>query len=307
MDLPTGHPRFLADFDNPLYSDTSGDFATFGTDEGADLFAEWSHRINELSETTTLRQLLDDGVHLPAPSAVDELTEVGPDGDSIIISARFTLRRLTGHIDDEGRQFLLDALTRSTSHTPSGLAEFNQMAKDLNGSRHEPLQHDATRETAEAPASKPLPPASRHVWLSVYANREEHGTTMRLPNAYRQHLGWLTTQLNQDRDWWAWWDHGRGHASVLSGWIDWNSTPRPKPKLRTRMSAGTEMVNVTIEVPTAEVTALDANELARFSMNHVLLARRHVEQLLASVIGEDSLTTPPSLPQTKRERNAQVV
>lgn len=113
FDLPTAHANFADHFTDPLYDDPSEELAPFGSDEGADMLAEWADRRSELGASTTVRMLLADGV-----DDVDQLVaelEVEPDAgvDSIIIGAGFTLLRLCGHIDAEGRDLVNGALRRT--------------------------------------------------------------------------------------------------------------------------------------------------------------------------------------------------
>jgi uncharacterized protein YfeS len=105
---------FTEHFTSPIYNDPEGEFAPFGNDEGADLLAEWAERADELGPTSTVRDLLADGFDDPAD--VDGLvadldTEDDVDAAFIIVGAGFTLLRLTGLIDDEGRRLVLRALS----------------------------------------------------------------------------------------------------------------------------------------------------------------------------------------------------
>ncbi len=111
-------PAFRAHFADSVYEDPEGEFAPFGTDEGADLLAEWSERVEELSDDMTVADLLaesgfegvledldlsDSGAAVPEPG--------GPiDAATIVVGAAFTLLRLAGRIDPEGRQAALRGL-----------------------------------------------------------------------------------------------------------------------------------------------------------------------------------------------------
>jgi uncharacterized protein YfeS len=104
---------FTDHFTSPIYDDPAGEFAPFGNDEGADILADWAARSDELGPKSTVRELLADG--LDDPADVDGLLaelddEDGIDTAFIVVGAGFTLLRLTGQIDDEGRTAVLRAL-----------------------------------------------------------------------------------------------------------------------------------------------------------------------------------------------------
>jgi predicted small lipoprotein YifL len=104
------HPAFTRHFTDPLYADEADEFAPFGNDEGWDTLAEWSDRRAELTDCSTVRQLLEDsGV------GTDHLERDGPDVDGFVIGAGLGLIYLTGRIDPEGKQLTLDALHRTYS------------------------------------------------------------------------------------------------------------------------------------------------------------------------------------------------
>ncbi|QGF23607.1 hypothetical protein [Raineyella fluvialis] len=112
------HPAFRAHFADSVYEDPEGEFAPFGTDEGADLLAEWSERVEELTDDMTVADLLaesgfegvledldlpDSGAAVPEPG--------GPiDAATIVVGAAFTLLRLSGRIDTDGRAAALRGL-----------------------------------------------------------------------------------------------------------------------------------------------------------------------------------------------------
>jgi uncharacterized protein YfeS len=125
------HPAFAQHFSDQLYDDPSNDFAPFGTDEGADLLADWTDRRHELGRESTLRELLSDEL-----ADVDQFINVDvpgsePDLDGIVIGAGFTLLRLTGQIDSEGRAWLMKSLQRSQSFYGDAAPEFTRMLQDL--------------------------------------------------------------------------------------------------------------------------------------------------------------------------------
>ena len=116
-DLPNAVPAFAAHFTDPVYNDSAGEFAPFGTDEGWDMLYEWDGRRHELHANTTVADLLEKSGFGDVISELD--TEEGPgipepggqvDAATITIGAGFTLLRLTGHIDEAGRGQTLKAL-----------------------------------------------------------------------------------------------------------------------------------------------------------------------------------------------------
>ena len=124
--LPEAVQAFQTHFTDPVYDDPAGEFAPFGTDEGSDMLHEWDERRGELASTSTVSHLLDesgfDGVEeqldVPEPDGLGR--ERGPggipvpggqiDAATIVIAAGFTLLRLTGHIDEQGKRLTLKAL-----------------------------------------------------------------------------------------------------------------------------------------------------------------------------------------------------
>lgn len=116
-DLPEAAPAFAAHFTDPIYDDPADEFAPFGSDEGWDLLYEWAERRDELDSTTTVADLVGESEFADFVAQLD--TEEGPgipvpggqvDAATITIGAGFTLLRLTGHIDEAGRQQTLKAL-----------------------------------------------------------------------------------------------------------------------------------------------------------------------------------------------------
>ncbi len=115
--LPEAAPAFSAHFTDPIYDDPADELAPFGTDEGWDLLHEWAERRDELSPSTTVADVIGENAFEEFASKLDEEETPGipaPDGQvdaaTITIGAGFTLLRLTGHIDDAGRQQTLKAL-----------------------------------------------------------------------------------------------------------------------------------------------------------------------------------------------------
>ncbi|QKE84616.1 hypothetical protein [Arthrobacter sp. NEB 688] len=116
-DLPDADPAFAEHFTDPVYDDPAGEFAPFGTDEGFDLVWEWSDRRDELGPTTTVADLVDGSGLADVASQLDVPERAGipaaggqVDAATITIGAGFSLLRLTGHIDDDGRRRTLQAL-----------------------------------------------------------------------------------------------------------------------------------------------------------------------------------------------------
>jgi uncharacterized protein YfeS len=124
---------FTDHFTSPIYDDPAGEFTPFGTDEGADLLAEWAARTDELGPTSTVRDLLADASDDPADvdvllAEIDE--EDGVDAATTVVGAGFTLLRLTGQIDDEGRAVVLRALAALESFYGEQ-PELSRMRDDL--------------------------------------------------------------------------------------------------------------------------------------------------------------------------------
>lgn len=115
--LPTAHPAFQRHFTDPVYDDPAGEFAPFGTDEGADLMDEWADRRDEIADFTVADLLGESGFEgalddLDLPDGGEDVPEPGGpiDAATIVVGAAFTLLRLTGRIDPAGREAALRAL-----------------------------------------------------------------------------------------------------------------------------------------------------------------------------------------------------
>lgn len=115
--LPAADPAFARHFTDPVYEDQGGEFAPFGTDEGWDMLYEWAERRSTLDDSTTVADLLNGTDFGWVTETLDEPEGPGipepagqVDAATIMIGAGFTLLRLTGHIDDEGRRQTLKAL-----------------------------------------------------------------------------------------------------------------------------------------------------------------------------------------------------
>lgn len=106
----TPAPAFTAHFTDPLYEDKGDEFAPFGSDEGAELLAEWEDRREELDSSSTIATVLE-----CEPDAVrtvyGEMDGVdGLDTAMQVRSAAFVLLRLVGHLHEPDRQLALEAL-----------------------------------------------------------------------------------------------------------------------------------------------------------------------------------------------------
>jgi len=115
--LPKAAPQFKAHFTDPVYEDQAGEFAPFGTDEGWDMLPEWAERRSELNASTTVTQVLEQSGfggmehELDVPESAGIPSPGGQvDAATIVTGAGFTLLRLTGHIDDEGKRLTLKSL-----------------------------------------------------------------------------------------------------------------------------------------------------------------------------------------------------
>lgn len=124
--LPAAHPDFAAYFTDPRYEDQADELAPFGSDEGWDLLADWGDRRGELGDDSTLRDVLADSEmefaldELDAPAETSPVREPGGrvDASVITVGAGFTLLRLTGQIDAEGRELTLTALDNLVDEFP---------------------------------------------------------------------------------------------------------------------------------------------------------------------------------------------
>ena len=129
--LPEAHPTFAAHFTDELYEDPADDFAPFGSDEAADEIFGWMTHVEDVTATSTVRQLVaisydeEDEASLEADWASDDDTL-----DMITIALGFFLIRVTGQIDDIGRQDVLAALARQQDRYGEQ-PQFTIMTRDL--------------------------------------------------------------------------------------------------------------------------------------------------------------------------------
>jgi hypothetical protein len=106
--MAKAHPAFAAHFTDPIYEDVSDDTTPFGSDEGADTLATWDERRDELGPESTVADVLEDDPQ-------EYLSSNEFDDAVAVLAAGFTLLRLTGHIDEEGKQATLAALDQLLS------------------------------------------------------------------------------------------------------------------------------------------------------------------------------------------------
>lgn len=110
-DLPVAHSNFLKHFTADIYEDVTSDLAPFGSDEGYDMILQAVECRSELSDQSTVAELLD---IVDAPPSTDWDEAFDEDDASfdaaLIVSAAFALIRLTGRIDKPGLDKALLAL-----------------------------------------------------------------------------------------------------------------------------------------------------------------------------------------------------
>ncbi len=129
--LPPAHSRFVRHFTHAIYSDPVDEFTPFGTDEGADILAMALDGQPVLDESSTVRDVLAEEID-DVEEFIAEIPDDAPDLDGIVIGAGFTLLRLTGQVDDTGREWLVAALERSKAfYRGNDRGTFQQMLTDL--------------------------------------------------------------------------------------------------------------------------------------------------------------------------------
>lgn len=131
--LPVAHPAFSAHFTDPLYDDQGSEFAPFGTDEGADIFADLLKRRDEIDATTTVREASALVGWDPEALAAEM---AGPEAEAsewgVVLGVGFGLARLTGGIDPEGKRLVLRALELTQALYGPGIEELDLMVADLS-------------------------------------------------------------------------------------------------------------------------------------------------------------------------------
>jgi uncharacterized protein YfeS len=101
-------PAFAAHFTDPIYEEVSDDTSPFGSDEGADMLATWDERRDQLGPDSTVADVLE--------GDPQEFLSSNTFEDAMAVQAAgFTLLRLTGHIDAEGKRATLAALDQLMS------------------------------------------------------------------------------------------------------------------------------------------------------------------------------------------------
>jgi len=108
MALPDAHPAFRAHFTDPVYDAEGADAGPFGNDEGWDLVMDWGRRRDELGPDSSLATVLgtDDVLNFAGPmEGVD-----GIETAQFVVSAAFTLLRLTGRLAEDDQALALLAL-----------------------------------------------------------------------------------------------------------------------------------------------------------------------------------------------------
>jgi uncharacterized protein YfeS len=131
LDVETApkHPLFAERFTDPIYDDPANDFAPFGNDEGADVLANWTARVDELDETSTVRTVLED-LFDDSSGDVGVIEDNDVDTAMFAVGAAFTLLRLTGRIDHEGTRLALRGLDVIEGFYTS-VPEVDRMRSDL--------------------------------------------------------------------------------------------------------------------------------------------------------------------------------
>jgi uncharacterized protein YfeS len=111
QNLPNAHPAFSSHFSAPIYEDPAGEFAPFGTDQGWDILHSVAQNGDQLPNNATVEDVLA-LAGFPEAGGWDD----NPSGEewyedaTMVAASAFTLLRLTGQIDDTGRQQALEAL-----------------------------------------------------------------------------------------------------------------------------------------------------------------------------------------------------
>lgn len=136
--MAPAHPRFAAHFTHPMYNDPADDWAPFGSDEAADTLAEWEERRDELTPTSRPRDMYDSEEEWQESVAEIGTSPLDADDEATWVVARaFTLLRLTGQIDDEGKAVVLRGLDRLPQETGNA-EEYLQQKRDVEAWRNDP-------------------------------------------------------------------------------------------------------------------------------------------------------------------------
>lgn len=125
MDDSVVNPEYAAHFTHPLYSAVSGEWAPFSSDEGSDLLWSWEQRVDELSDRSTVVDLIPGA----EPGQEEPVTDV--EWAIEVLGAGFVLLRLTGQIDPNGRRLVMEALDFLEANFGDEEATIPQMRQDL--------------------------------------------------------------------------------------------------------------------------------------------------------------------------------
>ncbi len=131
FELPPAHPDFLTRFSAEIYSDQADEFAPFGSDEGWDAMAEIVEDFMPLDPDTSLRELSEEVLEIEGVEFEQTDLEDTAESDFAVIGVGFTILRLTGRIDAEGRQWLIDAIARHQARFGDDIDALDRIAADL--------------------------------------------------------------------------------------------------------------------------------------------------------------------------------
>ena len=129
--LPDAHPAFRLAFPSRLYDDQVDEFAPFGSDEGWDAMAEIVEDFTPLEDDVTLRRLSEDVLELEDDEFDATDLDETEESDFAMIGVGFTILRVSGRIDDEGRRWLIDAVARQRRRFGDDIEVLQRMAMDL--------------------------------------------------------------------------------------------------------------------------------------------------------------------------------
>lgn len=129
--LPPAHPDFLRRFSDDIYDDQADEFAPFGSDEGWDAMAEIVEEFMPLDPEVTLRELSEEVLELEGVEFDQTDLDDTAESDFAVIGVGFTILRLTGRIDAEGRQWLIDAIARHRARFGDDIQALDRIAADL--------------------------------------------------------------------------------------------------------------------------------------------------------------------------------
>jgi len=187
--LPPSHPLFASHFTKRLYDAedfSNDDVAPFGTDEGWDAVREWADRVDDLVANPTLRYMIgQDADAFIAELKADPQTDV----DDVVIGQGFTLLRVTGQIDAEGRAWLTEALQRQADDRPGG--EYDTMLDDLSTFGRQTACADPKIKSGRTAERQPAG------WLTLSGGWNDP------PHA--KWLGGIARAVMADDEWSQWW------------------------------------------------------------------------------------------------------